>query len=107
LTVTIEPTEAATDLLAAHVKTQGRAFSVFDAAKLILDGKDRHRARFECAAERLAGLYHVAADGSLFESRDDALRHVLRSDEALATFYRCEDIELEEPKGVFNSVSIC
>jgi hypothetical protein len=105
--VTIEPSEAAVDALTQHVKAQGRAFSVFEGARLILDGSDRHKAHFECAAERLQGLYHVPSDGSLFETRDDAVRHLLRSQEALAPYYRREDVELDEPKGQFTSVAVC
>jgi hypothetical protein len=95
------------DALAQHVKAQGRAFSVFEGAKLILDGGDRHRAKFECEAERLVGLYHVPSDGSLFETREDAFRHLLRSADAMAPFYKAEDVELEEPKGNFTSVAVC
>ncbi len=39
-------------------------------------------------------------------SRDEATQHVLRSG-ALETFYRTEEIELEEPKGDFKSVGVC
>jgi hypothetical protein len=104
--ITIFPEDKAVDALAAHVRQTGHAFSMFDAARLVLAGGDRFMVRFRCAEERATGFYHVPADGSLFLSRDEALAHVLRS-AALDEFYRVEEIELEAPKGEFASVAIC
>lgn len=103
--VTIEPEDKAAEALASHIRTSGHAFSMFDAARLVLAGADRFRARFTCAPERTSGLF-VSADGGLFLTRDEAAQHVLRSG-ALETFYRTEEIELEEPKGDFKSVGVC
>jgi len=102
----IFPDDKAVDALAAHVRQTGHAFSMFDAARLVLAGGDRFMVRFRCAEERATGFYHVPADGSLFLSRDEALAHVLRS-AALDEFYRVEEIELEAPKGEFASVAVC
>lgn len=104
--ITIYPDEKAVDALAAHVRQSGHAFSMFDAARLVLAGGDRFMVRFRCAEERPAGLFSVPADGSLFLNRDEALAHVLRS-AALDEFYRAEDVELEAPKGEFASVAVC
>ncbi|MDP1587246.1 MAG: hypothetical protein Q8M07_05865 [Prosthecobacter sp.] len=104
--ITIFPEDKAVDALAAHVRQTGHAFSMFDAARLVLAGGDRFMVRFRCAEERPTGLYHVPADGSLFLTRDEALNHVLRSS-ALDEFYRVEEIELEAPKGEFASVAVC
>lgn len=104
--VIIFPEDKAVDALAAHVRQTGHAFSMFDAARLVLAGGDRFMVRFRCAEERPTGFYHVPADGSLFLSRDEALNHVLRSS-ALDEFYRVEEIELEAPKGEFASVAVC
>ncbi len=104
--MTIFPDDKAVDALTAHVRQTGHAFSMFDAARLVLAGGDRFMARFRCAEERPTGFYHVPADGSLFLSRDEALNHVLRS-AALDEFYRVEEIELEAPKGEFASVAVC
>lgn len=104
--VTIYPDEKSVDALAAHVRQSGHAFSMFDAARLVLAGGDRFMVRYRCAEERPAGLFSVPADSSLFLNRDEALAHVLRS-AALDEFYRAEDIELEAPKGEFASVAVC
>ena len=95
------------DALAQHIKSQGRAFSLFDAARLVLAGVERHQIHFECEAERLVGLFKVEGDNALFETREEALRHVVKSPEALASYYKAEEIELEEPKGNFTSVAVC
>lgn len=104
--ITIYPDEKSVDALAAHVRQSGHAFSMFDAARLVLAGGDRFMVRYRCAEERPAGLFSVPADGSLFLNRDEALAHVLRST-ALDEFYRAEDVELEAPKGEFASVAVC
>ncbi|MBB5034174.1 hypothetical protein [Prosthecobacter vanneervenii] len=104
--VTIFPDDKSVDALAAHVRQTGHAFSMFDAARLVLAGGDRFMVRFRCAEERATGLYHVSADGGLFLTRDEALAHVLRS-AALDEYYRVEEIELEAPKGEFASVAVC
>ena len=103
--VVIEPEEKSAEALANHIRTSGHAFSMFDAARLVLAGGDRFHARFTCASERASGLF-MSADGGLFLTRDEATQHLLRSG-ALETFYRSEEIELEEPKGDFKSVGIC
>jgi hypothetical protein len=104
--ILIYPEDKAVDALASHVRQTGHAFSMFDASRLVLAGGDRFVVRFRCADERPTGLFTVPADSSLFLTRDEALAHVLRSP-ALDEFYRVEEIELEAPKGEFQSVAVC
>jgi len=104
--LTIYPEDKSVDALASHVRQSGHAFSMFDASRLVLADGDRFVARYRCAEERPAGLFNVPADGSLFLNRDEALKHILRS-VALDEFYRVEEIELEVPKGEFQSVAVC
>ena len=106
IAVNIEVEEKAADALAAHIKHTGRAFSMFDASRLVLESGERFHVRFTCAPERPAGLFRVVADGALFLSRDEASRYILSSG-ALAEYYRVEEIELEEPKGEFKSIGVC
>jgi len=105
--VVIEPEDRSLDALTQHVRTQGRAFSLFEAARLVLAGTERHQVRFDCEPERLVGLFKVEADGALFETREDAMRYVTKSPAALTSYYQTEEIELEEPKGNFTSVAVC
>lgn len=107
LKVSVEPEDKALEMLAQHVKSQGLAFSLFDAARLVLAGPERHRVKVECEAERLVGLFQVTGDGALFETREEAVRYLLRNPEAVAPYYSTEEVELEEPKGIFTSVGVC
>jgi hypothetical protein len=105
VTVVIEPEDKSAEALASHIRSSGHAFSMFDAARLVLAEGDRFHARFTCAADRTTPLY-LTSDGGLFLTHDEALQHVLRGG-ALEQFYRVEEIELEEPKGDFKSVGVC
>lgn len=103
--VLIEPSDATLDALATHIRVSGQAFSMFDAARLVLARGDRFQARFQCANDRAQGLFQTR-DGGLFLSRDEAFAHALRG-QALEAFYRCEELELEAPKGDFKTIAVC
>ena len=104
--VIIEPRDSAAEALAGHIRASGHAFSMFDAARLVLADPERFQARFGCAPERAQGLFQTTADGGLFLSRDEALAHLLRGP-ALESYYRVEETELEEPKGDFKTIAVC
>lgn len=104
--VLIEPEDKSAETLANHIRSSGHAFSMFDAARLILAEGDRFNARFSCAPERTTGLFVTSADGGLFLNREEALAHVLRS-AAIETYYKVEEVELEAPKGDFKSIGVC
>ncbi|WP_050030502.1 hypothetical protein [Verrucomicrobium sp. BvORR034] len=106
LTVGVEPEARATEAMAAMIRTAGKAYSVFDAARLVLANGERFHVKFSLAADAPGKLYTVPQDGSLWLGREDALAHFLHS-EALKEFYVSEQIELEEPKGNFTSVAVC
>jgi len=88
------------------IRASAKAFSVFDAAKLVLTSGDRFAVKFALAAGATSRLHTVPADGSLWLSRDEAVAHLLQSD-VLQQYYKSEQIELEEPKGNFTSVAVC
>ena len=102
----VEPEAKATEAMATMIRTAGKAYSVFDAARLVLASGDRFHVKFKLAPDASAKLYAVPTDGSLWLSREDALSHVLHG-EAISNFYRVDEIELEAPKGNFNSVAVC
>lgn len=104
--VSVHPEDKSLDALSAHIRGTGHAFSLFDVSRLVLAGGERFGVRFLCDEKRAQPLFRVPADGALFLTRDEALQHVLRGP-ALETFYRIEEIELEEPKGNFPSVAVC
>lgn len=104
--VTIEPEDKSAEALANHIRSSGHAFSMFDAARLVLAEGDRFHARFTCAPERATGLFVSKSDGGLFLTHEEALNHILRSP-AIESFYKVEEVELEEPKGDFKSIGVC
>lgn len=106
ITVTVEVEDKATDSLAAHIRSTGRAFSMFDASRLVLESGERFHVKFQCAPERPSGLFRVQGTPGLFLSREEALKQALAGG-ALDAFYRMEEIELEEPKGEFKSIGVC
>ncbi|QIF04526.1 hypothetical protein [Roseimicrobium sp. ORNL1] len=106
LNVQVEPEAKATEAMAAMIRTAGKAYSVFDAARLVLASGDRFHVRFKMAPEVNTKLYAVPTDGSLWLSREEALTHVIHG-EAISSFYKVDEIELEEPKGNFTSVAVC
>ena len=106
VTVGIEADERAVEMLAAHIRSMGRAFSMFDASRLVLADGARFHARFRCADERQTGFFQVPGDSAIFLSREEAVAHILNSG-ALGEYYRAEEIELEAPKGNFQSIGVC
>lgn len=103
---TIEPEDKAVEALANHIRSSGHAFSMFDAARLVLAGGDRFHVRYNCAPERPTGLFALAGGGGAYLTRDEALHQVLQSS-VLDEYYRVEEVEHEEPKGDFKSIGVC
>lgn len=106
LTTFIEPEKKSTEALATTIRAAGKAFSVFDAARLVLQSGDRFHVKFTVPPDSPTRLCTIPADGSVWLGREEAVAHFLHS-EGLKEFYSVEEIELEEPKGVFTSVAVC
>jgi hypothetical protein len=106
INASVHPEDKSLDALSAHIRSTGHAFSLFDVSRLVLAGSERFGVRFLCNDKRTQPLYRVVSDGALFLTREEALQHILRGP-ALETYYRVEQIELEEPKGNFPSVAVC
>jgi len=51
-------------------------------------------------------LFHVPSDGSLWISRDEAIRHILNGP-VLQNLYRRETLTVDAPKGNFTAVAVC
>ena len=114
------------EAVARQMKATGYAYSVFDVARLFLQDRARYQVKFvpfrprpqqgkaapdappagHSAPAGPAELFHCPADGSLWVSREEAIRHLLYSP-AIDQFYRKESITLEAPKGNFTAVAVC
>jgi hypothetical protein len=119
--VSLVPDQRSVDAIARQIKASGRAFSVFDVGRLFMESRDRYQVRFTrrpppqqkgpegAPAPGPQGppeLFQCVADGSLWLSRDEAIRHLLNSP-ALTKYYRTETVTHEAPKGNWSSVAVC
>jgi len=101
--IQLMPAEESLDLLARQVIDSGRTYSVFDLAKVLLQSRDRFRVIYESSGQK---FFRCREDQSLWLSRDEALRHLWKSD-WLSKFYEEVKVEGEAPKGSFSSVARC
>ena len=122
--VTLVPDQRSVDAIARQIKASGRAFSVFDVGRLFMESRERYQVCFTrrppqppqkgpdgapVPAPPARGpeeLFQCVADGSLWISRDEAIRHLLNSP-ALTKYYRTETVTLEAPKGNWTSIAVC
>jgi hypothetical protein len=72
----------------------------------VLQSGDRFHVKFTVPADSQVKLCTIPADGSVWLGREEAVSHFLHS-EGIKEFYRVEETELEEPKGVFTSIAVC
>ncbi|MGI8602644.1 MAG: hypothetical protein ACR2OZ_06545 [Verrucomicrobiales bacterium] len=90
-----------------QIKATGRAYGIFDLARLFLARPERYRVRFEPRqGARPPLLTLCATDGSLWLSREEARQH-FASARLLTTFFKEERIEIDPPKGSFTAIAIC
>ena len=119
--VRLLPEPRAVDALAKQIKASGRAYSVFDVAKLFLSARDRYLLHFyhkpllpnqspppdaPPTVEAPSELLQCTLDGSLWLTRDEAIRHV-REGAALSELYTEEIVDVEPPKGAFQAIAVC
>ena len=97
------PSEESLDLLAKEVTQTGRTFSVFDLAKVLLQGRDRFRVTFEHPEQK---VFRCSEDNSVWLTKTEALRQLWRGD-WLKKFYDEVQVEGEAPSGSFQSVARC
>ncbi len=114
------------EAIVRQVKASSRAYPVFEMGRLFLAGRDRYLVNFSrlSAPQPQRGpkgtpppeapappggpdeLFHIPTEGSLWTSRDEAIRHVLNGP-VLQHLYRRETITVDPPKGIFTAVAVC
>lgn len=103
------PEEKGVESLARQIKMTGRAYPLFDIARLILQKPDRHLVRFSVKKDGqgqvVQPLFVCALDDTLWLSEDAAIGHVLKNH--FATFYQAERTATEPPKGKYTFVAQC
>ncbi|MEQ1840565.1 MAG: hypothetical protein ABL994_09150, partial [Verrucomicrobiales bacterium] len=102
----MKPSPQAIDALVVQIKRSGRAFGLFDVAKIVLAGRERYVVEFSSEPETEVPLFRCRVDGSVWLSKDQAMRHFLEQGN-LEDVYLVENKEIEPPKGEFRSVAVC
>jgi hypothetical protein len=109
INLTLIPDEKGVESLARQIKMTGRAYPLFDIARLILQKPDRYSANFsvkkKADGQIAQPLFACALDDTLWLSEDEAVAHVLRNH--FATFYQAERTATEPPKGKYTFVAQC
>ena len=101
----IMPIEEGIDNLAKEIIAAGRTYSVFELARLILASRDRYKIIFrkeEVGPELLQSTH----DGSVFLTKAECLAH-FRTAEFFKEIYTAEEVEVEAPKGSFQTIAKC
>jgi len=107
--VTFLPDENGVESLSRQIKMTGRAYPLFDIARLILQKPERYTVKL--AVQKKADgaiaqpLFVCALDETPWLSEDEAVAHVLKTH--FATFYQAERTAIEPPKGRYTFVGQC
>jgi hypothetical protein len=103
------PEEKGVESLARQIKMSGRAYPLFDIARLILDKPERHSITFsvkkKADGQIAQPLFLCALDDTLWLAEAEAMEHVMRKH--FATFYQAERTATEPPKGTYTFVAQC
>jgi len=107
--LTVVPDERGVESLARQIKMTGRAYPLFDIARLILQKPERYAVRFSvkknAEGRPVQPLFVCALDETLWLGEDEAIAHVLQKH--FTTFYQAERTATEPPKGKYTFVAQC
>ncbi|MBI3848776.1 MAG: hypothetical protein HY298_00585 [Verrucomicrobia bacterium] len=107
--VTLLPDDKGVESLARQIRMTGRAYPLFQIAKMILQKPERQLVRFSVIKKAdgtvAQSLFVCALDDTLWLSEDEAVAHVLNKH--FATFYQAEKTATEPPKGTYTFVAQC
>lgn len=95
--------------LSRQIRTTGRAYPLFEIARLILQKPERYSVSFRSRktpdGQVAQGLFACVLDDTLWLSEDEAVAHVLKNH--FATFYQVERTATEPPRGTYTFVAQC
>ena len=107
INITLLPDEKGVESLARQIKMTGRAYPLFEIAKLVLQKPERQLVKFAViknAEGKIAQpLFLCALDDSLWLSEDEAVAHIL--EKHFGTFYQTERTPTDPPKGTYTFVA--
>ncbi|QTN31016.1 hypothetical protein HZ994_01300 [Akkermansiaceae bacterium] len=105
VTVTLAPDKTAIQLIIKEVHQVARVYPLFDVAEIILAERSRLRATFEIS-ERKDPFFRCKIDEAIYLTKEEALRHLLEAPWR-NRFIEESTIEIDPPKGNFQSVARC
>ena len=109
LNISLFPDEKGVESLARQIKMTGRAYPLFDIARMILQKPERQSVAFSvkknAEGQVIQPLFVCALDDTLWLSEDEAVAHVLKKH--FTTFYQVERAATEPPKGKYTFVAQC
>ncbi len=108
ISVTLLPDEKGVESLTRQIKVTGRAYPLFEIAKLVLQKPERQQVKFDVLKKDgkiLQPLFLCALDDSLWLSEAEAVAHVL--EKHFGTFYQAERTPTDPPKGTYTFVAQC
>jgi hypothetical protein len=109
INISLLPDEKGVESLVRQLKTSGRAYPLFDIARLILERPERYSVAFHirknAEGKPVQPLVQCLLDDTLWLSEDDAVAHVLKTH--FGTFYQTERTATEPPKGKYTFVAQC
>jgi hypothetical protein len=91
LRIAFTTTPPAVETVVKQVRQTGKTYSLFDIARILLRNPASYTLDLTSAPKPEEGPFHLAPDGSVWMSRENAVRHILRTN--LGDFYRAEEIE--------------
>lgn len=107
--VTFQPDDKGVESIARQIKMTGRAYPLFDIARLILQKPERYTVRLDVKKKPdgvvAQPLFVCALDDTPWLSEDEAVAHVLKNH--FATFYQVDRTATEPPKGKYTFVAQC
>ena len=105
----IRPEKNGVEALAKQIKTTGRAYPLFDIARLIIAKGERYEVVFQTKRKEdgtvAQPLFFCQVDETVWLSEEQAIDHVLGRH--FDTFYKTEKTETEPPKGTYTFVAQC
>ena len=105
LRIAFTATPSAVETVVKQVRQTGKTYSLFDIARILLRNPASYTLDLTSAPKQEEGPFHVTEDGSVWLTRENAARHLLRT--RLEDFYRAETVDVEAPKGNFTSIGVC
>lgn len=105
LRIAFSATPPAVETVVKQVRQTGKTYSLFDIARILMRNPASYTVDLTSVPPPEEGPFHIAPDGSVWLSRENAVRHILHAQ--MENFYRVETVAIEPPRGNFSVVAAC